>query len=166
MTRDLFNEKLTKMIEWVENALSVLFFGGMFGAIIIQVFFRYVLKAPLVWPYELSIFCFIYIVFFGAAIASRRRTHISFGMVFDRMSPRAQLVISILTHVFIAMIILLIFPSTISFISFMGKIKSSSMGIPMYVVLLSFPLGMGLIALYSVLWMVRHFQEFKLTRNN
>ncbi len=166
MTGDLFNEKLTKVIAWMESALSVLFFAGMFGAIIIQVFFRYVLKAPLVWPYELSIFCFIYIVFFGAAIASRRRSHISFGMVFDRMSPKTQLAINILTNVFIVMIILLIFPSTISFIIFMGKIKSSSMGIPMYVVLLSFPLGMGLIVLYSVLWMVRHFREFKIARNN
>ena len=166
MNEDLFNEKLANIINWVENALSVLFFGGMFGAIIIQVFFRYVLRAPLVWPYELSIFCFIYIVFFGAAIASRRRTHISFGMLFDRMSSKTQLIVNILTNVFIIMIILLIFPSTFSFINFMGNISSSSMGIPMYVVLLSFPLGMGLIVLYSVLWIVRHFQEFKMTRNN
>ncbi len=166
MTEDLFNEKLANIINLIESALSVIFFGGMFGAIIIQVFFRYVLMNPLVWPYELSIFCFIYIVFFGASIASRRRTHIAFGMLFDRMSPKTQLVINMLTHLFIVVVILLIFPSTISFIIFMGKIQSSSMGVPMYVVLVSFPLGMGLIVLYSILWAVRHFQEFMIMRNN
>jgi TRAP-type C4-dicarboxylate transport system permease small subunit len=164
MTEDLFNEKLSNVITWIENALSVLFFGGMFGAIIIQVFFRYVLKEPLVWPYELSIFCFIYIVFFGAAIASRRGTHISFGLVLDRMSAKTRLVVTILTHIFIIIIILMIFPSTISFIGFMGIIMSSAMGVPMYVVLLSFPVGMGLIVLYSIVWTIRYIHELRLAR--
>jgi TRAP-type C4-dicarboxylate transport system permease small subunit len=164
MTEDLFNEKLSNVITWIENALSVLFFGGMFGAIIIQVFFRYVLKEPLVWPYELSIFCFIYIVFFGAAIASRRGTHISFGLVLDRMSAKTRLVVTILTHIFIIIIILMIFPSTISFIGFMGIITSSAMGVPMYVVLLSFPVGMGLIVLYSIVWTIRYIHELRLAR--
>jgi TRAP-type C4-dicarboxylate transport system permease small subunit len=154
------------MINRIETILAVLFFAGMFGAIIIQVFFRYVLKNPLVWPYELSIYCFIYIVFFGAAIASRRNTHIVFGLMVDRMSVQAQLIVRIVTNLFVVAVLLLIFPSTISFIGFMGKIKSSSMGIPMYVVLVSFPLGMGLIVLYSILWAVRHFQEFMIMRNN
>lgn len=159
MSKELFNEKLLNVVKRVESALSVLFFTGMFGAIIIQVFFRYVLKNPLVWPYEFSVYCFIYIVFFGAAVASRRNTHIAFGMIYDRMSVRKQLVISAVSNVFIAAVILMTFPSTFSFIRFMGTVTSSAMGIPMYLILSCFPLGLGLIALYVLLWAMKDIRE-------
>lgn len=166
MTEHFLNDIVSRMINRIESILAVLFFAGMFGAIIIQVFFRYVLKNPLVWPYELSIYCFIYIVFFGAAIASRRNTHIVFGLMVDRMSVQAQLIVRIVTNLFVIAVLLLIFPSTFSFMQFMGTIRSSSMGLPMYFVLASFPFGMGLIILYSIIWTIRHVQELISMRSN
>ncbi len=157
----LLKGRTLKIADWIEAALSVLFFTGMFGAIVVQVFSRYVLQTPLVWPYELSIYCFIYIVFVGAGMAARCDSHIVFEMIYDRFSRKNQLLIRIATNLFVIAVFLSVFPSTFSFIKFMWHVKSSSLGIPMFLILLSFPFGMGLIVLYLFLWTVKVFQTLR-----
>ncbi len=160
MTDTLFKGRTLKVIEWIEAILSILFFMGMLGAIIIQVFSRYILKNPLVWPYELSIYCFIYILFLGAGMATRLDSHIVFGMFYERFSRKTQLFTRIFTNLFVIVLLIMIFPSTFSFIKFVGNVKSSSLEIPLFIILASFPFGMGLIVLYLFLWTIRYIQEF------
>lgn len=141
------------------SIISILLFCGMFGAIIIQVVYRYILKSPLTWPYEFSIYCYIYIVFFGAGMAARRNSHIVFELFYERFSKKIRLTISIISNIFIIIILMLILRSSYSFIEFMGDVRSSALGIPFYIVLSSFPLGMALIALYLSLNTLRYFKE-------
>jgi len=54
--------------------------------ILLQVIYRFVLQAPLVWSEELSLFLFQWSVFMGAALAVRQRGH--FGLdIFVRRLP-------------------------------------------------------------------------------
>jgi len=156
-------EPVTKMIEWAETALSVLFFTGMFGAIIIQVFYRYFLHAPLVWPYELSVYCYIYIIYVGAVMAARRNSHIAFDILYNRLPQRARLVTGILTNLIVTVSFISILPASIRFIRLFWNVKTSSLGIPEYLVLMSFPLGMALISLCLVSWTVTGLRELKNT---
>jgi TRAP-type C4-dicarboxylate transport system permease small subunit len=56
--------------------------------ILLQVIYRFVLQAPLVWSEELSLFLFQWSVFMGAALAVRQRGH--FGLdIFVRRLPAA-----------------------------------------------------------------------------
>lgn len=155
------NRNIEKAIGLVESVLSVVLFSGMFGAIIIQVFFRYVLKAPLVWPYELSIYCFIYIIFIGAAIAARRDTHIAFSLYHDSLSVRGRLLTRVITNICAIILLIIIMPSSFSFIRLMSGVRSSSLDIPMYVLLSSFPVGISLIILYLSLWTSSYIKTLK-----
>ena len=77
----------------IESALGALFFMAMFGAVSVQVFSRYVLNRPLVWPFEFSIYCYVFIIYLGGAMAARRGTHVAFDLVYARLEgrPRAAL---------------------------------------------------------------------------
>lgn len=138
---------MNRIIDRIETILSAVFFTGMFGSIIVQVFFRYVLQSPLVWPYELSIYCYIFIVFTGAAMAARRDSHIVFDMLYERLSEKTRVVTSLISNLIVIAVFISVFPSSIDFMQMFGSVRSSSLGIPMYMVLASFPAGMGLIVL-------------------
>jgi TRAP-type C4-dicarboxylate transport system permease small subunit len=150
-----------KMLEKLEAAAGIVFFLGMFGAIVIQVFARYVMHHPLVWPFELSIYCFIYMTYIGAAIAARRRNHVAFDLIYSRFSPRAQAVSTIATNLFIIGIIVYVMPSSFKYIAFVGDIPSSALQIPWAVILSAFPVGMGLVALHLGVQTVHQIQALR-----
>lgn len=148
-----------EIMKHMENALGVLFFTGMFGAVTIQIFSRYVLRRPLVWPFELSVFCFIYIVYLGAGTAARRGSHVAFDAVYERFPRKVRDLIRIFTNLFVIGALLLVFPSSLSYITFIGSVKSSALGIPWGWVFASFPIGTGLIILHLSVQTVRHIGE-------
>jgi len=152
---------MKKLLERIEAAAGIVFFLGMFAAITIQIFARYVLKHPLVWPFEFSIYCFIYMTYIGAAIAARRQSHVAFDLVYSRFSPRAQAVSTIVTNVYIIGIIAYVMPSSIEYIGFIGNVRSSALQIPWAVVLSAFPLGMGLVALHLGIQTIRLAQGLR-----
>ncbi len=73
----------------LDVALALLL-GALIAVILMQVFFRYVLGNALGWAEELSIFLFVWLVFLGAAAASRDRMHITVTALIDRLPPRAR----------------------------------------------------------------------------
>jgi TRAP-type C4-dicarboxylate transport system permease small subunit len=97
---------------------------------VLQIFFRYVLNRPLIWPYEVSIFAFIWTVMLGACFAKRHNAHVKFNLVYDRMKPRAQTVFRIIgnTAIFSAFCIGLV--PTYKYIRFMRIDRSMALGIP------------------------------------
>ena len=54
--------------------VAVLLLMGMFLAFMIQIVFRYVFNWPLGWTSEFSILCWLWVVLWGAAFVTRRRT--------------------------------------------------------------------------------------------
>jgi TRAP-type C4-dicarboxylate transport system permease small subunit len=154
-------DRAERAIGILESAASVLLLGGMFGAILIQVFFRYVLRDPLIWPYEFSIYCYIYTVFIGAAIATRRKSNIAFDLVYNRFSVRSRLLIESLSNTAIVVILVVVLRATIPYIRFIGGVPSSALGIPLSLVLSSFPTGLGLVVIYLCLQTVSDVREYR-----
>ncbi len=156
---------LSKLIDRLEYALSLICFTTMLSAVLIQVFFRYVLGDPLVWPYELSIYCYIYMVFFGAVMAVRRGSHISFNMLYDTLSERFQHAVRIATDLFVIVLFMVIIPSSIDFMELFGSVRSSSLGIPLSMVLVIFPVSIVLIVIQVAIRMAGNIQALKRMKN-
>lgn len=57
-------------------------------AILLQVFRRYVLDAPLSWPEEFAVLTFGWMILLGAAVVQRRDGHISIDLLRRRAGPR------------------------------------------------------------------------------
>ncbi len=56
--------------------LGVVAFLGMIVVLCLQIFFRYILAAPLVWATPLSMFLFIWAIWFGGASGIRDQTQV------------------------------------------------------------------------------------------
>jgi TRAP-type C4-dicarboxylate transport system permease small subunit len=77
----------------MENAL-IFVAGSAFviiaGLIVIQVFFRYVLRAPPIWTEELTRYVFVWLAWLSAAVVFRRGQHITIDAITSIMPDRLQ----------------------------------------------------------------------------
>jgi TRAP-type C4-dicarboxylate transport system permease small subunit len=79
--------KFWKVIDRMVDALAAGFLLVMSGVLALQVFFRYVLNRPLSWPLEVSLFCFVWLVWLGAigSMREERQIRIEFA---EKYLPR------------------------------------------------------------------------------
>ena len=67
-----------------------------------QVFFRYVVAAPLAWSEELARYCFVWIVFLGGAVGLSRGIHLGVDLLVNLLPERFRAGLEVLAHVLIA----------------------------------------------------------------
>jgi TRAP-type C4-dicarboxylate transport system permease small subunit len=65
--------------------------------VFLQVFNRFVLKAPLAWSEDLAMLLFQWVAFLGAAVGVKRMRHFGIELVVKRMSAKTRHWIEILT---------------------------------------------------------------------
>ncbi len=80
----------------VELLIAIIFLlmvltGGL------QVFNRFVLNQSLSWSEELQIYSHIWLIFLTIPVAYNRGAHIGMMILFDKLPPRAQLILSVIT---------------------------------------------------------------------
>ncbi|MDR2391037.1 MAG: TRAP transporter small permease [Planctomycetota bacterium] len=75
---------LRRAIEKAMDVLSIILFSGVFVAVLLQIFYRYVLGSPLVWSEELSRILFIWVALIGWTIAMRHGSHLRIGFLMDK----------------------------------------------------------------------------------
>jgi TRAP-type C4-dicarboxylate transport system permease small subunit len=85
----------------IEKYVPVFSFIAMFAAFIMQVFFRYIIRHPLTWSMEIIVIGFVWTVVFGACYTMRRRGHVKFTMIYDRLSPVPAAVLRMLGNIII-----------------------------------------------------------------
>jgi TRAP-type transport system small permease protein len=68
-------------------------------AILLQVFCRYVLNAPLTWPEELAVLTFGWMIFLGAALVQGSDSHISIDTLRRRAGARVGRLLDLVRHI-------------------------------------------------------------------
>jgi TRAP-type C4-dicarboxylate transport system permease small subunit len=80
--------KIEEKILYIEKAVMFLAMATMVIAVGLQVFFRYVVPVSVPWTEELSIICFIFVVFYGAAVAGRGDKHLGIKNLVDKLDDK------------------------------------------------------------------------------
>lgn len=77
-----------KVMDWLVDSLAAVFLVVMSLVLALQVVFRYVLNRPLSWPLEVSLFCFVWLVWLGAIgyMREERQIRIDFA---ETYSPKS-----------------------------------------------------------------------------
>lgn len=121
--------------------------------IFVQVCLRYLFSVAFIWGEELSLFAFIWCVFLGAAINTRRRSHFSFdflaGLLRGRVAAGQQLLVDLVILAFS----LFMLAKGYEFALLGVKRLSPGLGITMFVPTLIIPVSaayMSLAALVAV----------------
>ena len=118
------------VLDVFEKYIPSIAFSVLFLVFVLQIFFRYVLNQPLTWPYELSIFAFIWTAVLGACYAKRHNAHVVFGLVYDRQKPKVQLVFRLIGNMMLLTAFCIALVPTYDYISFMKIDKSTVLRIP------------------------------------
>jgi len=74
-------------LEWLLKIICAALAGALTIVIFLQVFYRFVLRAPLVWSEEMALFLFQWTVFMGAALAVKQRSHFGLDIFIQRLPP-------------------------------------------------------------------------------
>jgi TRAP-type transport system small permease protein len=130
----------------LEEWFLVLTFSVMGVALLSQVFFRYILNAPLIWSEELARYLLVWLTFLGINYGIRHRAHIEMEYFFTKFPRILQRVIPIVTQVFTVGCVLLFLPGALRFVSAQWAIDSSALQINMGLVYAVLPIGMVITA--------------------
>jgi C4-dicarboxylate transporter, DctQ subunit len=122
--------KATKARRFADNVL-VAMMAVMFTTFIAQVVFRYVFNKPLGWTDELSTQVLLWGILWGAAFVMRNDEDIRFDLLYNLLPHTARRWLTVVSSCSIVAILLISFPATWSYVSFMKVEKSAAMGLPM-----------------------------------
>ncbi|MDY7223206.1 TRAP transporter small permease [Halalkalibacterium halodurans] len=153
-----------KVIRWldehIEEFFLVFFSIVMVVVIAVQVFMRYVLSSSLSWSEELARYCFIWLVYFGISYGVKKQRHIKVDVALLLLKERGMIVLQIGANLlFLGFALFVIFYGVDiaqRLLSF-GQ-TSPALQIPMGLVYLATPIGMGLTALRLVQQIMKQFK--------
>lgn len=75
----------------------------------LEVFARYFLNRPQVWVFETTEYMLLWITFLATAWVLRKESHVSIDILVNRLNPRAQAILNIITSILSAIACFVIF---------------------------------------------------------
>ena len=128
----------------LEEVFLVVLMAVATAIVFAQVITRFVLKTPLPWSEEIARFMFIWLIWVGAAFATKERAHIRIDFLVNRLPKMGQkLCLIFSTIVWLIFALFMVYVSIILTNSVMsgGQIGTGS-GIPMWIPYAAIPVGM------------------------
>ena len=143
-------KKFDKLEEYIGGSLFVV----IFAILVLQVFFRQVIRTPLVWSEELARLIFVYVAMLGISIGIRKQSHIFIDFLFTRFSPAVQKVVFTISQIIIFVCIICM--------GWFGKYLVAKKWI-FEIVTLNVSSGWMYLAMYAIsfLMMIRFFQAYE-----
>ena len=176
LINSLFKDKvIMDLIRKIEHALTLaldvlisFFFTVILSITILQVFLRYGFNTSILGGNETMEGLFIYTTALGAAIAVRRRQHISIGFLLDKFPNLLRKIIEVFGLLMVAVLNAVMIYYSVPWIKKVGSHDSPVMRIPEWTIQVSIPIGCGFVLLYClylILLLLIDKDPFKLKKN-
>ncbi len=117
-------------------------------SILLQVFFRYAMNAPLYWSEEAARYAFVWLVFIGAAIASKRGAHIGVDYLVMHLPKFPRNVLEIFVNLLVLFFIACVIYMSVGVIKINMTQLSPAMRVPMGYIFMAIPTGLGISFVY------------------
>jgi len=128
----------------LEEIGGVTCFLVMVASVSIGVFFRYVMRHPLIWTEDVSNFTFLWAVFLGAAAASKRHQHIVVDTIVLLLPKPLQRAIAVLTSLIVAGMLAAIAVFGVQYMLTQQGVTTEALEIPMVWWALAVPVSSAL----------------------
>jgi TRAP-type C4-dicarboxylate transport system permease small subunit len=136
-------DKLKKIVRWFSDLVEVYLPSAMFVLLflvfIANVFFRYVLKNPQNWTFELSVNAFVVVGLLGAATAHRKEDHVVFDLLYAPLDSRKQNTLRILSNALVILFFGIAIPGSFIYV-FELPSMTSILKIPEKYIFVVFPI--------------------------
>ena len=144
----------------IEIYIPVAMFVIMFVTFVMQIFFRYIVRQPLAWAYEVTVSCYLWLVILGACYAQREHAHVTFTLITDKMPIRGRAFCTFLGSLMIGFAFVWAFVPSCRFVSMMAMQRTSMLKIGLNIVYGPFIAFLALMILYMLRDMVLDFKVF------
>ena len=152
------------------GTLVVVLLIFMMLAVSTEVVMRYFLNRPPIWVIEVTEYALLYITFLGAAWLLKREGHVKMDLVLNRLNPRTQTLVNIVTSVFGAIICLVLtwYGVKVTWDHFqLGSFLSTILRPPSFLIVAIIPVGSFLLFIqflrrtyqYLGMWRASRVQE-------
>ncbi len=142
----------------VEIYIPVATFVIMFVTFVLQIFFRYVVRQPLAWAYEVTVSCYLWLVILGACYAQRDHGHVTFTLITDKMPIRGRAFCTFLGSLLICVAFTWAFVPSLKFVLMMKMQKTSMLKIGLNIVYFPYIVFLALTILYMLRDMILDFK--------
>jgi len=120
---------ILKRLRNFANFITAAMLAVLFFTFLLQIFSRYILKAPFGWTLELCLILWLWIVFFGCSFAVRDQDHVKFDIFYYATPKKVQLIFSIISAIGVIIIMGYSFLPTIDYIDWMKMRKTTTVKI-------------------------------------
>lgn len=152
---------LTKLNHGIEKLFmfaSVILLVTFSSIVFIQIIFRNIFKIPMMWSIEVSLLCFFWAVFLGAAVGLRYRRHYTVELLPESF-VRTNLILDIISHLIVLVLIYIFVVHGYRFAAMGFSKMSTSIAMPQGYFFLSLPVGGAAMVLFSLELLINDIKE-------
>lgn len=131
-------------------ALGIL---AIIGLVVMEVVLRYVFAAPTIWGTEMITFLFAGYIMLGGGYTLLHRDHVNVDILYGRFGPRGRAILDVATAFFVLLYcaVLLYYSGIVAVEALAtGRTTGTDWNPPMFPVMVSLPLGAGLLLLQAL----------------
>ena len=143
----------------IVEGLAAILVVALAIVVFLQVFNRYVLKAPLAWSEDLAMLLFQWVTFLGAAIGVKRMRHFGIELVVRTLPEKIHRAIEYIVPVLVGIVALIMITEGIELLSFNRSRIYSSMDLSYTWAYLPIPISGCLMILYLIRQEITQWQK-------
>ena len=132
-----------------EVYLAVVVFSALIVSIFLEVFFRYVLNNPSAQLFELSIYCFVWVIYLGGALATRYNQHVRFDLIYRALPEKGRRILELGFAILTNAVLLVLLVPAIRYTIQVYPIKASALRVPWTFLLMVFPIFVTLVIVHN-----------------
>jgi TRAP-type C4-dicarboxylate transport system permease small subunit len=146
---------LGNFVEWASMVLVV----ALAIVVFLQVFNRFVLKAPLAWSEDLAMLLFQWVVFLGAAVGVRRSRHFGIDLVVKKLPLGWHRTIDLIVPFIVGIVALTMITEGLHLLTFNRARIYATMNLSYLWAYLPIPVSGCLMILYLIFQEVQRWKE-------
>lgn len=139
-------------------AVTVLLGTGFVLSLLLQVFFRYVLNAPLTWSEEVAVFCFIWSMLLAGSLGVREGFHVRLSFVQEKLPAFLATPLGMVLNILIFLFGIYLISGGIFIVELIWDNTTAAIRYPIRYLYMSAPVAGALIALHSLAHLLKFRQ--------
>lgn len=158
-------EKFSKVMDFIGVYIPTISFAVLFLCFMATMIMRYCLKISLNWGSELAILCYMWIMFWGSGYGLSHNDHVVFSLIYDRCSPKTQMIMKVFYSILMAVLMLWALPACITAMGRSNMI-TGVLKIPYKVAFAPFLFMLVDNSIRSLVYAWKAYEEYKEQKNN
>ena len=117
--------RLLQVLQTFFSYVSALLFAVLFVSFVLQICMRFIFNNPLNWSEELSVICYIWIVFLACAFILRDDQHVVFSLITQSLPEKGRFFCQFVSSLILGGILISITLGVFDYVTFM-KVETTS----------------------------------------